>query len=337
MCRTSVRCLVASLAFALASAELSAREGFGLPRRAATLVCRIPPQVYIRAEKASVVLSPEESGDVLAAQFRALVQSELSAPNSPLTVGPAETELIVVLSVGDFFFQEDWETKTVEEYRQVGTRQEWSTRKGRYITKPAYGNVPVAKNFKTVRAELSAAYEARIATRGRPVHQAIVQTSWGRSYENGTDAPAADEVRSRLLEEAAREVAAQLAGSAESISVLLPRGSFEGFVVLAEGGEWDRYLAVVRAMPKKRRPAEEAYRQYALGLAHEAMAYRGGDETSTLDYLRAAETYYSMAMRLNPEEKFFQEPGSPLERVRSAIGSYERFREVKLSASVPIQ
>lgn len=334
MCRTSVRCLVASLTLALTgSLELSAREGFGLPKRAATLVCRIPPQVYVDAEGAAVVLSPEESSDENAAQFRTLVEAELARPGSPLRIGDGHAELIILLSLGDFSFQEGWETKTVEEYRQIGTKQEWSARKGRYITKPAYGNVPVSKNFKNVRAELSAAYEAR----GETVHRATVRASWNRSYENGADAPSSEEVESRLLEEAAGEIAAQLVGSVEALSVLLPRGSFEGFVVLAEAGEWDRYLAVVRAMPKKRRPTEEAYRQYALGLAHEAMAYRCGDETTALDHLHTAETHYTSAMRLNPDEKLFEEPTSPVERVRAAIRGYERFRQVKLAASVPSQ
>lgn len=334
MCRTSARCLVAFFTLALTgSADLSAREGFGLPKRAATLVCRIPPQVYVAAENAAVLVSPEGSDDEIAALFRTLVETELARPHSPLRVGGSEADLIIVLKVGDFSFEEGWETKTVEEYRQVGTKQEWSARKGRYITKPAYGSVPVSKNVKNVRGELSASYEAR----GETVHRATVRASWNRSYENGADAPSSEEVESRLLEEAAGEIAAQLVGSVEALSVLLPRGSFEGFVVLAEAGEWDRYLAAVRAMPKKRRPAEEAYRQYALGLAHEAMAYRCGDETTALDHLHTAETHYISAMRLNPDEKLFEEPASPVERVRAAIRGYERFRQVKLAASVPSQ
>jgi hypothetical protein len=338
MCRTSTRCLIILLVLALTgSMELIAREGFGFPRRAATLVCHLPPRVYVVAETAAVVVSDDDSGDENAARMRELVEGQLAGPDSPLRIAREQAQLVIVLTLGDLSFQEDWETRTVSEYRQVGTRLEWSARRGKYVNRPAYGNVPVSKDFKNVRAELIGSYEARTGSGGQSAHRATVRASWDQSYESGVESPSREEIQTRLIEEAARKVAAQLVGSVEPVSVLLPRGSFEGFVVLAEAGEWDRYFAVVKAVPQKRRPLDEAYRQYALGLAHEAMAYRGGDESSVLGHLRTAETHYANATRLNPDESFFEEPVSPLERVRAAIRCHEHFREAKLAASVPSQ
>jgi hypothetical protein len=53
---------------------------------------------------------------------------------------------------------------------------------------------------------------------------------------------------------------------------------------------------------------DEAYRQYALGLAYEAMSYGADDVATTLRYLERAAQHYNDAINGNPKEDYFFKP-----------------------------
>jgi hypothetical protein len=86
---------------------------------------------------------------------------------------------------------------------------------------------------------------------------------------------------------------------------LVPKGSFEDFINLAEAGLWSRYSETIEARSALPNPMEEAYRQYALGVSYEALAYGADTTETTLRYLEQAAQHYNSAVSLNPKEDYF--------------------------------
>jgi hypothetical protein len=138
-----------------------------------------------------------------------------------------------------------------------------------------------------------------------------------------------------LLKQGATSVAARLVPTQDRVSVIMPRGSFESFIPFAESNSWDRYLSSVEAVKENRNPKQEAFRQYALGVAKEGLAYSTSieDRTRALDLLREAVAHYETAMRSNPGEEIFSKAYSslfsvgsfdaPLNRANSSLIAFE--------------
>src|SRR5689334_18769796 len=80
-----------------------------------------------------------------------------------------------------------------------------------------------------------------------------------------------------------------------------------------------------------RDPASEAYRQYALAVAKEGLAYATTDLPRARALLREAAEHYRTAIQSNPAEKLFSEEhnsifssaGAPLPRVETSVQAYE--------------
>ena len=75
----------------------------------------------------------------------------------------------------------------------------------------------------------------------------------------------------------------------------------------------------------------EAYRQYALAVAKEGLAYATADVPRARQLIRESAEHYRAAIRSNPEEKLFSEEhnsifssaGAPLPRAESSLHAYE--------------
>lgn len=322
--------------------QLLAREGFGFSKKAAKLNRMVPPEVYLAPGTIEVRVARKGSGEG-SSRFRDLVEARLIGSNGQLEVDFSDTDYIVEVALDDSSFQESWESKPGKEHKQTGTKQEWNAKKGRYETRAVYGDVTVYKNFKRVRGSVTARFTAIERQRNESIYSGAVETGYDATFENGGSAPARSSIEEHLLETAAEQVAAKLVGSIEPVAALLPRGSFDAYSTFAEEGAWEQYFEAVESVAEKSRPGEEAYRQYALGLANEAMAYQQNDPAKALEYLRTAESCYQRATLLRPEEKFFTEPyasawttgkqSSPIERVAAGIRTYSRLTDYRAASA----
>jgi hypothetical protein len=168
--------------------------------------------------------------------------------------------------------------------------------------------------------------------RGKDLDSGSIARKFSEKYDAGTGAPSTSTVRDDLLHKAARLVAARLVPTHGRDTVVMPKGSFEALIPLAERGAWDQYLAGVEAVPENRRPDQEAYRQYALAIAKEALAYTTADVARATDLLRQSVAHYKQAIANNPNEKlfteahsslFFQGAAAPLPRAEQSLAAYE--------------
>lgn len=313
---------LASLSFAcvaLCALAAEAREGFGFTKKAVDITRTIPPALNVAGTRVKVTASAERSSNSDdASSLRKYTEDTLVA-GSRFAAAEAP-DVHVVLSVNRLDSDDQWESKTEYESKPF-TREVYNSSKKKYETKTEYRSVPVTKQYKIVSGTVDGKYTIA-DRRGNTIESGPIETKFYHRYADGTGAVSPREAEDDMLRRAAVSVAARLVPTSERVSVLLPKGSFEAFIPIAESGAWDRYLAAVEAVPEKRDRGSEAYRQYALGVAKEAVAYMTSDQQRATDLLRESVQHYENAASFNPDETLFRE-------------RYESLWSGKLEASMP--
>jgi hypothetical protein len=294
----------------LASASAHAREGFGFKKKAVDIMKTVPPALNSGARRVKVDVSSERGDNDDDARTLSRYVSDAILGGGGTLAESGKPEMTVTVEVARLDSHESWETRTEYEYRQTGTEQKWNESKKKYETKAVYGNVPVTKNTKVVEATLSGSYDIR--AKGGEIDSGTIDQNYKQKYDDGTGAPAPSSVEDDLLKRAARAVAARIVPTQERVSVLIPRASFEPLIPYAESGDWKNYLAAVEAIPAMKSAKEEAYRQYALAIAKEALSYQIDDRAEALEMLRAAVSHYKTAVASNPGEELFSKGYSSL-------------------------
>lgn len=324
------RVLFAALLVATAGTG-EAREGFGFSKKAVTLMRTVPPLTNVGARRVSVVVEADRSADDDDARTLARYIGEHILSASGTLAEGARPEVTLNVGIGRLESNETWETYTEYERRQTGTKREWNESKQRYESKPVYTSVPVQKERKVIDAKLTGSFD--LSTKNKDVASGDVDEQFRDTYGDYDSAPSPSTVEDDLLKRAARKIAAQIVPTKERASVLVPRASFEPLIPLAESGDWPRYLAAVEAIPQMKSSKEEAFRQYAMAVAKEGLAYGNDDRSEALDLLRAAKSHYDTAAALNPDEDLFRKGytsllatdniGSPTARAAESLSRFE--------------
>jgi hypothetical protein len=194
--------------------------------------------------------------------------------------------------------------------------------------KTTYVSVPKTKDTTHSTGDIAGTYKITNA-HGRVFDSGDIDRHWEYDYDYR---PMENEkVQDLLLKGAADKIAARIVAKQIKTKVLLPRGTFEQFIPLAESGAWDRYLQSVEAVPPLRDRASDAYREFALGIANEVVGYGAADAKTGLEFLRKAAEHYRTAVANNPDEKLFSEKytgflsaaSSPVDRVDASVKAYE--------------
>lgn len=310
-----------------------AREGFGFKKKAVDLDRRIPPEVLLVGTTIDVRIADHGGFEPEARRVRELVQEKMLAYDTRLSADAGKPQITIDLDLDESSVDQTWSQKTEYESRQTGTKIETDS-KGNKKEKPVYSSVPVTVNYKDVAGTVAVSYLVTDAMTKSEIYRGDARATFSSSYKKGDGAPMPSELEGRLIEQAASKVSGALVGRTEPVSVLLPRASFEKLIPLAERGDWESYRSQVEAMPAKKKPADEAFRQYALGVATEALAYRAANETTAIDLLTRSAEHYRQAVAMNPREELFAKAysnfwtgsaaASPLRRVEEGLANYQK-------------
>ncbi|HEX2062612.1 MAG TPA: hypothetical protein VHK90_17865 [Thermoanaerobaculia bacterium] len=308
-----------------------AREGFGFYKKSVEMTRTVPPSTNAGARRVKVEVAADR-GDVrddAKTLERYITEHILSGSGTLADSGKSEVDVIVTLD--RLFSEETWNTETEYVRQQTGTKQKWNEKKQKMETEPIYSNVPVQKQYKVVTASLTGSFE--IAAKNADVASGQLDEGFRRKYGDDDTSPAPSEIEDDLLRAAAKKIASYLVPTQERVSVLVPRASFEPLIPLAESGAWDRYLAAAEAVPPRKNVKDEAYRQYALAIAKEAIAYQTDDRAKAIELLRAASSHYEVAAATNPGEELFRKGytsllssgtiGAPLARITESVNRYD--------------
>jgi hypothetical protein len=202
-----------------------------------------------------------------------------------------------------------------------------------------------------VRHKLTATYAALHANSGASIDSASITLPYEASFDEGHDAPQLEQLASDALDKAANRIVARLTFTRDAMQVLLPEGSLDALKSLAQAGAWNKYLEALEALPPRPKPRDESYRQFALGIAHEALAYAAEDPQIALNYLEQAALLYDKAISMKPDEQYFlkgfsgdwltslvqssglvqhatTQAAPPLARVQESIARYQKIKEL---------
>ncbi|HEX9941258.1 MAG TPA: hypothetical protein VGG03_04520 [Thermoanaerobaculia bacterium] len=309
----------------------AAKEGFGFNKKTATLVRVNPPKVFLMGTRINVkVVSQDSTNQALADRIRSQLESELISADSRLAVDSARPEVQIEVRVLQNAYNEEWQKRREIQQRQVG-----KDAKG----KPVYQSYEVMVDYKVVSYSFGASYQVTDLVKGASLDADNVRYELKKDFREGSGAPEKFNLESSGASAVVNHIVPRLTPSRENLGVLLPKGSLESYLRLAENGLWSKYLEALESLPEKSAANEESYRQYAIGTAYEALGYAADDADTTLKYLEQAATYYNKAIDANPGEKFFSKPydsfftsksgAPPLDRVKEALADYRRIKEFR--------
>ena len=329
----STRPVLVALALGLSIVAVAeAREGFGFTKKAVVMNRKKPPALNAGARRVKLSVNTERSQDQDdAATLRRYTEELILAGAGTLAPERDRGEINIKMSIDRLESHESSQMKTETRYEKIGEKQVWNDKKKKYETKDVYGNVPVQVEITTVTGDLSGAYDITDRA-GKLVDSGAISQQFNQRYEGGQQAPTPSRVEDDLMKKAATAVASRIVPTMDTVTVIVPKGSFESLIPLAETNVWDRYRAGVEAVPPARDARAEAYRQYALGLAKEGQAYASEDRDETIALLRDAVKHYETAMTSNPGEKIFREAyssllssgaGAPLPRAQASLTAFE--------------
>ena len=289
-----------------AAGESMAREGFGFTKKAVVMNRLKPPMTAVGARRVKVSVSSERSENKDdAVTLRSYAEEAILNGAGTLAGEKEKGDIQVRINIERLDSHESNDSKTETHYKKIGSHQEWDEKKKKYVTKDDYGDVTETVHVKKVTGSISGSWDI-LDKGGKVVESGSISESYDKSFEDGTGAPAPSRVEDDLLKKSATTVASQLVPTSDRVSVIVPKGSFESLIPLAEMNAWDRYLAGVEAVPAKKDPRQEAYRQYALALGKEGLAYSSvEDRSNTVALLREAVAHYERAVKDNPGEKIF--------------------------------
>jgi hypothetical protein len=130
-----------------------------------------------------------------------------------------------------------------------------------------------------------------------------------------------DEAQTYMVNDAARQIAANLVTTEEVLTVpLAVGGPLTGPDKFAENGLWPRYREALGEMKPFSDPKAEGYRQYDIGVANEGQAYDAADNKAAMRYLNDASIAYGKALDANPGDQAFLDSQG---RIKAALEHYE--------------
>lgn len=277
--------------------SLQAKEGFGMMKKLVTLRRTNPPEVLITGTRIQTAGKGQgrETQDI-AAQLATQLGSELVQHDPRLTLDAQRPQTVIEVTVLHNSFESKWENRRATRLEPAGKDS-----KG----KQQYREVEVTVRYEVINHRFGASYTVQDLGARKTLFADSLDLSFQEDFQEGRDAPTeADRVR-ESVQQTIGQIIYKLTPTEEMLQVLVPKGSFEDLINLAEAGLWSRYSEAIEARPPLANPAEEAYRQYALGLSYEALGYGADSTETTLRYLEQAAQHYNSALSMNPKEDFF--------------------------------
>ncbi|MDP9120727.1 MAG: hypothetical protein M3O15_05060 [Acidobacteriota bacterium] len=309
-----------------------AGEGFGRLTKKTAKVNRVnPPAVFVMGNRIAVKTSSSDAADsALAQRLQAQLESELIGRDQRFIMDANHPDVAIEVKVLQNRKGERWEKRQETQSRKSGTDA-----KG----KDKFESVEVEVSYKVVSHSVRAAYKVTETAPGTSLDADSLAVDFDHAFREGEGAPDQDQLETAAVDDIVKRITRRLTPTREQIEVLLPQGTLEGLASLADAGLWNRYMEALEKRQPNAKPADESYRQYALGTAYEVLGYAADDPEITLKYLEKADAYYNSAVEANPEEKYFSQPykfllsrrtfAPPLERVQSALVAYRRLKEFK--------
>ena len=146
----------------------------------------------------------------------------------------------------------------------------------------------------------------------------------GKKTEESSGPPTPLDLRRKLIHQVVSQITTRLVSTDEVVEVYLARGKLDGANKLADSGLWTRNLETLETMTPLPNSKDDAYRQYNIGVANEALGYQSEDHAAAKKFFEQAAINYGKAIDANPDEKLFLEPQN---RIETALAYYKKLEQ----------
>lgn len=310
--------------------SMEAGEGFGMLKKTAKLTRVHPPQVFIMGTGVAIrATSPSGKYAMGAQRLQSQLESELLGANTRLKLDAANPDATIDVTILQSDYQDEWVQREGRRQVKTGTKDS----KGKDI----YREERFTYRVKIVKHTFASSFKVHDRRADRSLAADTINRPYSQEFNEGNGSPDAASLENAAIRAVVADLVHRLAPTREVIGVLLPKGSMEKYLALADAGLWTKYLDALQKLPPLAKPPDEAYRQYALGVAYEALGYGADDADTTLKYLEQASLHYNNAVDAHPKENYFtkaydaiftsKSAEAPLNRVQSALVQYQRMKE----------
>lgn len=321
--------------FSIADLRVQA-QGFGARKIKVSLSEKLPPAVYpVGAD----ILLNITSKEAVEPQYVQYLQSGLKVllPRFDwrLNIGTDKPETL--LSCEFLEIQATSRSGTVSRnvYKKIGEHG---------VTDPETGAFQVVEDFAyvmenfiviTIEGHASLRYQITDKISGTTLDANTLTTNFGVTYDY--DVPSIDAVYKTMTDNLATSLASRFGSTFKpAILVNAPKGRWERASNFLKSNKWNSAIEEIKRVQPLKKPEDDAYRLYALGLAYEGLAYETADLASSKSYLEQAANFYIQASRQNVDEADMQlaalRTSSQVESYRkleSPILAYETSRQQK--------
>jgi hypothetical protein len=156
---------------------------------------------------------------------------------------------------------------------------------------------------------------------------------FGQKHKNdtGTVPNSTEDVKQILIHNVVGQIAAKLGNTTTSVEVQVATGDshLDRAAEFLENKLWARALDELEKTPPFEKRDQEAYRQYDLGVAYEAISYTSASADDAKENIFKAAEYYDKAVEMNTKEKYFV---ATVARTRDALA---RYKEIEAQNRVP--
>lgn len=132
-----------------------------------------------------------------------------------------------------------------------------------------------------------------------------------------------EDVKQDLIQDVVLQIASKLGNTTKDVEVEIATGDshLNRAAEFFQQQLWSRALEELEKTPAFEKPNEEAYRQYDLGLAYEAISYTSTNPDDQKQNIYKAAEYYDKALEMNEKEKYFV---ATVARTRDALARYKQ-------------
>lgn len=283
-------------------------------KKSVNLVRSLPPQARLAGTRIQVHVSALKSANnAIAERMQTELESEILGNDATLSLDAKNPTSSIDVSV----LRNDYHEST--ESRQETRGQERSdSDKKTFIPKFGMGQTKVT--YKVVNHAFSVTLKAHDVRANATLLADTITKNYKQSFEDGNGAPDEQTLEDANMTEVVAEIVRRLLPTKESIAILLPKGRLEDAIPYGEAGMWNKYLDALLKLPMMPNPLDEAYHQYAMGVAYEALGYSADDLDTSLKYLEKSAMLYNLAAEANPKEVNFilsSKPSSLLNRTQT--------------------
>jgi hypothetical protein len=291
---------------------------FGMSKTKVTLPRLRPPDIVLAGPDVSVDVkaTTRRITDSQIATVRDRIEQVLQAGGNLRVVDSAKADSRVKVTLEELETEIDQDVEYEEKYVKTGTRQEYDSKKNKYVEKDVYGNKQIAVDVTRAVGRLNVRVDVEQAGDARSADGLVEYNRTFKETSLPDEAKSESNLEDWLIAAAGVEAAAKVAPSPDPVQALLATDKqLKTGNELAERGAWKDALAQWDRL--KLKGDTEAARLHNVGVAHEALAYAlpldHPEHRAELDL--AAESY-AKARALDPGEKYFAEP---MERIQASL------------------